>query len=930
MSCCYCGKRVSLVRKRVDPDFCCDEHREKYHARTRRSIETLRQADEHSAVTRRLNEGLPVLAPMPRKGRDPDSLLMKSPGEAAQFGGVLFGLPASRPELETHVPRASLTSFRLEQRQSVAPASRHESVRWNLGATQQDPRPPRPFTITIRLPQGGPKRVKVQQAACDRPRCPRTGPAVALGGSVAIARTMNRRLQRHSLHALMRSVRPPAPVQPPPPAPPIVVTLRHPTMAVCLGHPHRAHRVTVRMPEPGISGMRFTPPPAQQRPAISAYVPIVRRDLFIPGVPIGPGGMPRAAEPRGAQRSTPCPEGFRRRQYYAWEALERFCAIGFQTIAANRPEIEIVAAPAPTSRIDLARKWAVARQDPATAEPERRRPAPPFREQLCVPAGVSAHIGCELRHCVSGPLKVQALDSSLQLPSMRPWDGFPGRMLVRHQGALGAVSPVHSVRGTAETMGIAAWAKPQNRGAKRMSSHLSIGARKPVFAGPAFAAGRRQAGPCTEKRSAPPVFAPAPARARSTSVVTPRPVLLPASERLYRGMRHMPILDRACQAPVGHVTAASIVHPAQAIALPVALPADRLRATAVGGLSFHAPARMTGSAFDIAKGTPEMVARLTLERFRRRGYEGMHSRHSPPHWPARSTPGLLALDAQSAQPHAAHGPERETAVTMYRTGDLPAASRFQRACALMNWGTQPPPLPGPSDWGRAPRLTAVAQPLPFVLPVDSLGPIRDWGLAPPPEPEKPPEPIHEDFAAGLTNWVCANADWKQDIAGVRTGSLALLRPSLNMRDYEIEFLGKIENQSIGWVFRAANTSNYYALRLALDGDSAQLVRFAVLAGDREEPVQARLQVPVAQNASCRVKMSVTGDEFKLFINDKPACEWNDDRLPEGGVGFFSDGEDRARLYWVKVTPFYEAPADDLYHPIAGLRSEFHREIRMGV
>ena len=57
---------------------------------------------------------------------------------------------------------------------------------------------------------------------------------------------------------------------------------------------------------------------------------------------------------------------------------------------------------------------------------------------------------------------------------------------------------------------------------------------------------------------------------------------------------------------------------------------------------------------------------------------------------------------------------------------------------------------------------------------------------------------------------------------------------------------------------------------------------------------------------------------------------HNNRLPEGGVGFFSDGEDRARLYWVKVTPYPEAHTDETYPPLARVGTEIHREIRMGV
>jgi len=642
--------------------------------------------------------------------------------------------------------------------------------------------------------------------------------------------------------------------------------------------------------------------------------------------------MPLAADPRAGQQSAPCLEGFRRRQYYSSEPLERFCGLGFQTIAAHRPEIHIVAAPTPAAYRNLAGAWAAPLQDPATVQPEPRRPAPPFREHVSKPAAIAGQIEYQVRSANPGRLKIRTLDSRFHLPTLHTWDAFPGGALVRHQGGLNDFSPSPWVIGTAGVQPMPAWAKAQNRGAKRTASHLGIGARQPVFAGPVFVAGRRQAGPAPEKTVAPPAYAPAEAGPRIQSVLATRSVLLPVSAFRRGALRQMPMLTGACQAPVGRTAAAGILHPAYPILLPAALPPGHMRATAVSGLDSYPPARREGTAFDVAKGAPQMISRLALERFRRRGYEGMHSRHTAPHWPARSAPPLLPVAAQSPCPHATHEPEREPAVTMYRAGAAPSAAPLRRAATLMDWGTMAPPIPGSSDWGRGPRIAAVALPLPFVLPVDSLGPIRDWGLAPPPEPEQPPEPVHEDFAAGLANWLCANADWRQDIAGVRTGSLALLRPSLNMCDYELEFLGKIENQSLGWVFRAANTSNYHAVRILLDAASGttQLARFAVLAGEREEQAAAPLPVTVAQNASCRVKMSIRGSEFKLYINDKPAFAWEDSRLPEGGVGFFSEADDRARLYWVKVTPFYETLSDELYPPIANGRAGIHREIRMGV
>src|SRR5262249_10914937 len=151
MSCFYCGKRVSLVRKRVDADFCCEDHREKYHARARRTIETLREADEQIAATRRLSEGLHLPNQGPKHGKQLSELMVVNPGQPLQFGWVPTGLPASHASLDIHIPAAGLREFRAGTA-SVSPQARTEKIRWSLGHVQQTPRPPRVFKIVIQLP----------------------------------------------------------------------------------------------------------------------------------------------------------------------------------------------------------------------------------------------------------------------------------------------------------------------------------------------------------------------------------------------------------------------------------------------------------------------------------------------------------------------------------------------------------------------------------------------------------------------------------------------------------------------------------------------------------------------------------------------------------------------------------------------------------
>jgi hypothetical protein len=932
MSCFYCGKRVSLVRKRSDADFCCDDHREKYTARARRSIETLREGDKQVAAARRLNDCIAQPGNLPIHGKSLDELLMRQLGSPLRFGWLPTGLPVSRARLDIYLPGAELQPLRPDQRNGAAPPPRQEQVIWSIGHVQEGPRPPRPFSISIRLPHGGPRQMNVRQAAQDGgSQRTRTAPSVELGAQERLlARRIATRPKGRSIAALMRTAKPPAPVKPPPPSPPVVATLRHSAMAVNMGGVARPAAIVVRLPRPGMVAMAYAPRGAGAEPAAPSYVSIERSGLCIPKTGMQPGAMPHTHEMRWGNRFVPSPEGFRRRQFYSWETPERFLAMGFTTIAGHRPDLAIAGTPHVAPHVAVAHLWSSPLQDESTVLMEPRRPAPPFPEQVSLPGAIGAHMAAELLMARPGQLRGRVIDFPNHFPALNTWDMFAPAAPAKRQSATSPIHAAHWASGTAEAVAISAWARPQTRTAKRTPAESGISVRKPAFTGPAFAAGQRRAGPSPQKSVAPPVFSPADTKTRYETVITSRKALLPELPQRDHLLRPAAIMERAARAPLGRIAAERFVHPMHEILLPVITPGAEVEMAEGGTLRTPPPAKQSGASFDIHTSVPQLAAAEQLQRFRKRGYEGMHSVHTAPHWPAASPPGLAALAAHAPFSHAARAPQRESAAAMFRTHDLPAAGGFHRACTLTGWHLQGLALPGATDWGRVTHTASVALPMSLVLPVDSLGPIRDWGLAPPPEPEKPPEPVHEDFGAGLANWLCPTDDWRQDIAGVRTGSLALLRPSMNMSDYEFEFLGKIENRSLGFVFRAADTNNYHAVQIALDAaGGVHLARYSVLGGKQAPPAIAPLDLALAKNASCRVKLSVCGSDFKLFANDKPAFDWSDDRLPEGGVGFFSDGEDRARLYWVKVTPFYEAHRDENY-PIAALGAEFHREIRIGV
>ncbi|MGO9258185.1 MAG: hypothetical protein ACLQU1_18000 [Bryobacteraceae bacterium] len=178
-------------------------------------------------------------------------------------------------------------------------------------------------------------------------------------------------------------------------------------------------------------------------------------------------------------------------------------------------------------------------------------------------------------------------------------------------------------------------------------------------------------------------------------------------------------------------------------------------------------------------------------------------------------------------------------------------------------------------------------------------------------PGAPPESrssVEERFDAGWKNWTGGFANWTVDAAGARTGALALFTPSMEWRDYEIEFFTRIENRSVTWVYRAAGLNDYYMAALtALPGKGYAFTRRTVWRGKAGAASTAPLSVLPNPKSAYLIRMRIAGNQFSLSIDGQLVETWTDTRLSSGGVGFMGAPEDRARIYWVR---FYPGPAKE--------------------
>ena len=161
--------------------------------------------------------------------------------------------------------------------------------------------------------------------------------------------------------------------------------------------------------------------------------------------------------------------------------------------------------------------------------------------------------------------------------------------------------------------------------------------------------------------------------------------------------------------------------------------------------------------------------------------------------------------------------------------------------------------------------------------------------------------LEDRFDAGLGNWVGGVADWKVDVAGVRPGALALFAPSLGMADYDLEFLVRIDQKSLSWVFRAADEQNYHLATISNSPQGRTFTRSSVI----EDQPGLSVTTPVRQAGSPKsavtIHTRVRGNDFTVSMDGEPIERWSDNRLSIGGVGFTGGPEQKARLYWMRLT-----------------------------
>ena len=172
----------------------------------------------------------------------------------------------------------------------------------------------------------------------------------------------------------------------------------------------------------------------------------------------------------------------------------------------------------------------------------------------------------------------------------------------------------------------------------------------------------------------------------------------------------------------------------------------------------------------------------------------------------------------------------------------------------------------------------------------------------------------DDFRSGLDAWDSRSNltnSWSYDATGfVQPGPLAVFKPTVDLSDYRFEYLAEIDQKGLGCAFRASDLNNYYAVKFVVAKPGpvplVHLVRYAVINGKEGPHVEKPLPLTTRADMLYRVQLDVRGSDFTIMAQGQVVDFWTDSRLQRGGVGFFCNRGEKARVRWVEVSHQYDA------------------------
>jgi hypothetical protein len=170
-------------------------------------------------------------------------------------------------------------------------------------------------------------------------------------------------------------------------------------------------------------------------------------------------------------------------------------------------------------------------------------------------------------------------------------------------------------------------------------------------------------------------------------------------------------------------------------------------------------------------------------------------------------------------------------------------------------------------------------------------------------------PVAAPATPAVATGVAISGGWIDDWANSAKSRrrISVLSGSVKLSDYRLEFQAQIETKAIGWIFRGLNPRNYYVTKLETVTPGLEptiaLVHFAVVDGEDEGRVVVPLPLKVRVDTTYKIRFDAIGNHFTTWVQDQKIAEWTDSRFGSGGVGFFSERDEKAAMQGpVNVVP----------------------------
>jgi len=208
-------------------------------------------------------------------------------------------------------------------------------------------------------------------------------------------------------------------------------------------------------------------------------------------------------------------------------------------------------------------------------------------------------------------------------------------------------------------------------------------------------------------------------------------------------------------------------------------------------------------------------------------------------------------------------------------------------------------------WGRLPVAGKAAFVLAIVLAIGGAVYALTRGANPAPASNSPQVVEAGPALTALdSGWI---TDWGAEPGVRREHQISVLRPSLNLSDYRVEFEAQIDTKALGWIYRAVDDRNYYVNKLEIVKPgltpTVALVRFAVINGEEQPRAQFPLNMSLHLDTLYQIRFDAVGDRFTTYVQGQKIDEWTDDRLKMGGIGLYNErGEHMSLKGTVNVVP----------------------------